>query len=148
MAVNVFPDVLCNIKMSCVMSTKKSSSILATTCFHCNFATSYTMSTKIHPKHQSSFQTYICLTRHPPVLSNMSINHSGHQKRHCFLIVVESMKVEMKRHLELQCFVLFRACDTVGFQETKECVFVVYGHRLAKPLFPEQLYTILHQLHS
>ena len=31
---------------------------------------------------------------------------------------IERMKVEMKRHLELQCFVLFRACDTVGFQET------------------------------
>ena len=31
---------------------------------------------------------------------------------------VERMKVEMKRHLELQCFVLFWACDTVGFQET------------------------------
>ena len=31
---------------------------------------------------------------------------------------VERMKVKMKRHLELQCFVLFRACDTVGFQET------------------------------
>ena len=31
---------------------------------------------------------------------------------------VERMKVEMKRHLELQCFVLFHACDTVGFQET------------------------------
>ena len=28
---------------------------------------------------------------------------------------VERMKVEMKRHLELQCFVLFHACDTVGF---------------------------------
>ena len=28
---------------------------------------------------------------------------------------VKRMKVEMKRHLELQCFVLFRACDTVGF---------------------------------
>ena len=31
---------------------------------------------------------------------------------------VERMKVEMKRHLEIQCFVLFHACDTVGFQET------------------------------
>ena len=31
---------------------------------------------------------------------------------------VERMKVEMKRHLELQCFVLFHACDIVGFQET------------------------------
>ena len=31
---------------------------------------------------------------------------------------VERMKVEMKRHLELQCFVLFHACDTVSFQET------------------------------
>ena len=33
-------------------------------------------------------------------------------------MTVERMKVEMKRHLELQCFVLFRACDTVSFQET------------------------------
>ena len=31
---------------------------------------------------------------------------------------VERMKVEMKRHPELQCFVLFHACVTVGFQET------------------------------
>ena len=31
---------------------------------------------------------------------------------------VERMKVEMKRHLELQCFVLSHACNTVGFQET------------------------------
>ena len=31
---------------------------------------------------------------------------------------VERMKVEMKRHLELQCFVLFHACDMIGFQET------------------------------
>ena len=28
------------------------------------------------------------------------------------------MKVEMKKHLELQCFVLFHTCDRVGFQET------------------------------
>ena len=31
---------------------------------------------------------------------------------------VEKMKVKMKRHLELQCFVLFCACDMVDFQET------------------------------
>ena len=28
------------------------------------------------------------------------------------------MKVERKKHTELQCFVLFHACDWVGLQET------------------------------
>ena len=28
---------------------------------------------------------------------------------------VEMMKVERKKHLELQCFVLFHACDRIGF---------------------------------
>ena len=31
---------------------------------------------------------------------------------------VERMKVEMKKHPKLQCFVLFYTCATVGFQET------------------------------
>ena len=31
---------------------------------------------------------------------------------------VEMMKVERKKHPKLQCFVLFYACDRVGFQET------------------------------
>ena len=31
---------------------------------------------------------------------------------------VERMKVKVKKHLELQCFVLFHSCDRVGFQET------------------------------
>ena len=31
---------------------------------------------------------------------------------------VERKKVKMKKHPEVQCFVLFHACDGVGFQET------------------------------
>ena len=31
---------------------------------------------------------------------------------------VKMMKVERKKYLELQCFVLFHACDRVNFQET------------------------------
>ena len=31
---------------------------------------------------------------------------------------VERMKVEMKKHPELQCFVLFHTCNRVGFQKT------------------------------
>ena len=61
---------------------------------------------------------------------------------------VEMMKVERKKHLELQCFVLFYACDRVGFQETQEQVFMVWAHCLAKLLFPEQLLAVVHQLHS
>ena len=30
---------------------------------------------------------------------------------------VEMMKVERKKHPELQCFMLFHVCNTVGFQE-------------------------------
>ena len=40
-------------------------------------------------------------------------------------IKVEMMKVERKKHPELQCFVLFYACDRVGLQKTQECVFMV-----------------------
>ena len=61
---------------------------------------------------------------------------------------VEMMKVERKKHSELQCFVLFFACDRIGLQKIQECVFVVWTHRLAKLLFPEKLYAIIHQLHS
>ena len=61
---------------------------------------------------------------------------------------VKMMKVERKKHPKLQCFVLFHACDRVGLQETHECNFVVWAHRLANLLFPEKLYAILHQLHS
>ena len=61
---------------------------------------------------------------------------------------VEMMKVQKKKHPEPQCFVLFHACVRVGLQETHKCVFVVWAHRLAKLLFPEKLYVILHQLHS
>ena len=61
---------------------------------------------------------------------------------------VEMMKVERKKHPKLQCFVLFHVCNRIGLQETHECVFVVWAHRLAKLLFLEKLYAILHQLHS
>ena len=61
---------------------------------------------------------------------------------------IEMMKVERKKHPELQCFVLFHVCNRIGLQETQECVFVVWAHRLAKLLFQEKLYTIMHQLHS
>ena len=30
---------------------------------------------------------------------------------------VEMMKVDRKKHFELQCFVLFHACDRIGFHE-------------------------------
>ena len=61
---------------------------------------------------------------------------------------VEMKKVERKKHPELQCFVLFHACDRVGLQEIQECIFVVWAHHLAKLLFSEKLSTVLHQLHS
>ena len=31
---------------------------------------------------------------------------------------VKVMKVEKKKHPELQCFMLFHACNRIGFQET------------------------------
>ena len=61
---------------------------------------------------------------------------------------LEVMKVERKKHLELQCFVLFHACNRVGLQETNERIFLVWAHHLAKILFPEKFYVILNQLHS
>ena len=61
---------------------------------------------------------------------------------------LEMMKVEQKKHRELQCFVLFHSSDRVGLRETHERFFVVWACHLAKLLFPEKLYTILHQLHS
>ena len=52
------------------------------------------------------------------MLGRMKVERMKVERMKVERMKVERMKVEMKRHFELQCFVLFRACDTVGFQET------------------------------